>query len=246
MGKSRSATIILAYLLWESRRPESASSAPSSLTSGPESARDREQSSNQPLTPEAALHLLRQSRPMAEPNDGFMEQLHLYYSMGCPTSIGSHPQYQRWLYRRALQESLSADRAPELDQVHFEDEHDVNLESATGARSSTLRCRRCRQLLARSNFLADHQPAVDPVGVLTASDSTPVRCAHRFLHPLSWMRENLNQGHLDGRLSCPNARCGANVGKFAWQGLRCNCGAWTTPAFALARARIDEINAAVA
>jgi dual specificity phosphatase 12 len=62
------------------------------------------------------------------------------------------------------------------------------------------------------------------------------------LHPLSWMKTTLAQGTLDGRLTCPNARCGANIGKFAWQGLRCSCGGWVTPGFAVGRAKIDEVS----
>lgn len=55
------------------------------------------------------------------------------------------------------------------------------------------------------------------------------------------MRPELEQGKLEGRLECPNARCKANVGKYSWKGMRCSCGAWVVPAISLARARVDEI-----
>lgn len=55
------------------------------------------------------------------------------------------------------------------------------------------------------------------------------------------MRLELEQGKLDGRLECPNAKCGNNVGKYAWQGMKCTCGAWVCPAVCLARGRVDEI-----
>ena len=55
------------------------------------------------------------------------------------------------------------------------------------------------------------------------------------------MRPELEQGKLDGRLECPNARCAANVGKYAWQGMRCSCGKWIVPGISLARARVDEV-----
>lgn len=54
------------------------------------------------------------------------------------------------------------------------------------------------------------------------------------------MRTTLAQGELDGRLVCPNEKCQANIGKFAWQGLRCSCGGWVTPGFGIAKARVDE------
>lgn len=44
---------------------------------------------------------------------------------------------------------------------------------------------------------------------------------------------------LSGRLTCPNPTCGSNVGKFAWQGLRCSCGKWVVPAIGLTKNRID-------
>jgi dual specificity phosphatase 12 len=64
-------------------------------------------------------------------------------------------------------------------------------------------------------------------------------CAHYFLDPLSWMRPELEQQKLEGRLECP--KCNTNVGKYAWQGMHCSCGAWIVPAISLARARVDEV-----
>jgi dual specificity phosphatase 12 len=53
------------------------------------------------------------------------------------------------------------------------------------------------------------------------------------------MRPELEQGKLEGRLECP--KCKTNVGKYAWQGMRCSCGAWVIPAVSLARGKIDEV-----
>ena len=234
MGKSRSATMILAYLLWDSHRRSLATPLPdanSDIARIPPTA----------LDVSSALALLRQGRPLAEPNDGFMEQLHLYYSMGCPDDVEDQPKYQRWLYRRSVQESLSVHRAPEVGDVRFEDEHLQDGEgdlTTTDLRDGTpktqdveLKCRKCRRLLARGNFIADHEP---PDG------RDAKACAHVFLHPLSWMKPVLAEGQLDGRLSCPNAKCGANIGKFAWQGMRCSCSGWVTPGFAITRVKVDE------
>jgi len=52
------------------------------------------------------------------------------------------------------------------------------------------------------------------------------------------MREELEQGKLDGRLECP--KCRNNVGKYAWQGMRCSCGEWIVPGISLAKGRLDE------
>jgi dual specificity phosphatase 12 len=234
MGKSRSATIILAYLLWDSRRRSFATPLPDANS-------DTAAIPPTPLDVPSALALLRQVRPLAEPNKGFMEQLDLYHSMGCPDDVESQPKCQRWLYRRSVQESLSMHRAPEVGDVRFEDEHlqdgEGNL-TTTNLRDGTprshdlqLKCRKCRRLLATGNFITDHEP---PDG------KDPKACAHVFLHPLSWMKPVLAEGQLDGRLSCPNTKCGANIGKFAWQGMRCSCGGWVTPGFAVTRGKIDE------
>lgn len=58
------------------------------------------------------------------------------------------------------------------------------------------------------------------------------------------MRPELEQGKLDGRLECP--KCKTNVGKYAWQGMRCSCGDWVVPAISLAKARIDESKSSAA
>lgn len=53
------------------------------------------------------------------------------------------------------------------------------------------------------------------------------------------MRQELEQGRLDGRLECP--KCKTNIGKYAWQGMRCSCGAWVVPGISLAKAKVDEV-----
>jgi len=236
MGKSRSSTVLIAYLLWASARAHAAHPIPD-----PNS--DTAAIPPQALDFDSALALVRQGRPLCEPNDGFEEQLRLYHKMGCPDDITTHPLYQRWLYKRSVQESLSVNQAPGMDVVRFEDEHEyedvgdgiaaptAKADPGAGRSVMDLKCRKCRRLLAKSSFTVEHTPP----------QSKPVTdCQHIFLHPLSWMKPALEAGQLEGRLTCPNEKCGANVGKYSWQGMRCNCGTWETPAFAVARGRVDE------
>lgn len=91
-----------------------------------------------------------------------------------------------------------------------------------------------RRILANSNFLIPHRtpPHNEPF-------PPSMTCAHHFLDPLSWMRPELEQGKLEGRLECP--KCSSNVGKYAWQGMRCSCGAWVVPAITLAGAKVDQL-----
>ncbi|MCJ1352060.1 MAG: tyrosine protein phosphatase yvh1 [Icmadophila ericetorum] len=223
MGKSRSASVIIAYLM----------------------------SLSPTTTPTIALASLRKARPMAEPNSGFMQQLELYHQMGCPNDVNIHPMYQRWLYQQEVKLSIACGRAPE--SIRFEDE----TADGTGRGEVEIRCRKCRRSLATSAYLIPHSPKTSsvshnnendqeadmkPISSLGPTNSIPQQqCAHLFLDPLSWMRPELEQGKLDGRLECPNTKCKTNVGKYAWQGMKCSCRAWVVPAITLARGRVDEI-----
>jgi dual specificity phosphatase 12 len=53
------------------------------------------------------------------------------------------------------------------------------------------------------------------------------------------MRPELEQGKVEGRLECP--KCKTSVGRYAWQGMRCSCGAWVVPAITLAKGKVDEV-----
>lgn len=224
MGKSRSATIVIAYLM-----------------------------SQYHLTPQAALAQLREGRGVCDPNDGFMNQLGLYYTMSCPVDVESDPAYQRWLYKRELDAARQAGTAPEADKIRFEDEHmsegttaeAVEAGKAEGVVKSTaaefeLKCRKCRRTLASSRFLVAHPGTQDPENPASLP-LPPSACSHFFLEPLSWMRGQLEKGELEGRLECPNARCRTNVGKWAWQGMRCSCGDWVVPGISLQKGRVDEV-----
>jgi dual specificity phosphatase 12 len=194
MGKSRSATCVVAYLM-----------------------------STFDLGVDEALKRLRESRPFVEPNPGFMDQLRLFREMGMPSELDAEPLYQRWLYQREVEASRACGQAPDADKIRFEDEHASDQKDAA---AFDLRCRKCRRTLATSQYVNDHIP--------TSSKG----CAHYFIDPLSWMKPELEQSKLEGRLECP--KCNTNVGKYAWQGMQCSCGDWVVPAISLAKGRIDE------
>ncbi|KAJ5484996.1 hypothetical protein N7539_004984 [Penicillium diatomitis] len=235
MGKSRSATMCIAYMMH--KQPGA-------------------------LTPQTALDIIRQSRPLCEPNEGFMRQLELYHEMGCPDDVTENRIYQRWLYHRDVEESVACGRAPELKSVRFEDELPVQPTPNDSGRSAEIKCRKCRRTLATTPFIIDHKKH-ERGPQRYAKQPTSTECAHVFLHPLKWMRPSLFPGSvqqgsdpdadstydeysvdapLSGRLTCPNSGCGANIGKFAWQGMQCSCGGWVVPAIGLAKARVDIAN----
>jgi len=95
MGKSRSATVVCAFLM-----------------------------KKYGITPGQALAQIRETRPFCEPNDGFMKQLELYHRMAETDDIEGSPVYQRWLYQREIEMSRACGQAPEAEKIRFEDEHE--------------------------------------------------------------------------------------------------------------------------
>lgn len=180
-----------------------------------------------------ALEWVRQTRPVAEPNDGFMSQLEIWWEMGCPAdrddAVEREPAYQRWLYRREVDDAARVGRAP--DWIRFEDE-EVPADGDKSGAGIELRCKKCRRVLANGPFIVPHQ----------ARDGSDVSgCPHFFIEALSWMRPVLEEGALDGRLTCPNVKCAASIGRYAWQGFKCSCGQWVAPAFSLQKGKVDKI-----
>ncbi|KAL8734058.1 MAG: hypothetical protein Q9181_003359 [Wetmoreana brouardii] len=227
MGKSRSATLILSYLL----------------------------STNATLTPSSAIELLRQARPISEPNPGFWHQLKLYRRMHYPVDVAGNPLYQRWCWEREKKLSLKYGDVPGSEHIVFEDEApsasedrvtlneeddrdgeegmEVRAKAEWEGAMEEYRCRRCRTSLGNSEYLIPHTPR---------NSKTRQECAHLFLNPLSWMRPVLSEGHLEGRLECPNGKCRQLVGKYAWQGMKCSCGEWVVPGISVARGKVDVVS----
>ncbi|KKY32637.1 putative tyrosine-protein phosphatase yvh1 [Diaporthe ampelina] len=250
MGKSRSVTAVLAYLLW--KYPHRYGLTPSMLDQhqrAPDAGTARK-------AVQAALDWVRRTREIAEPNPGFMQQLEMWVMMKMPTAGGDgaveeHPAYQRWLWEREVEESAKIGKAPEW--IRFEDDHadEEKLpkpvkgvdgvdddEDNSKTTISELRCKKCRRVLATSRFIIPHQQQ-------SAATKGKPPCPHHFIEPLSWMSDVLGEGLLDGRLMCPGssgggARCGANIGRYAWQGFKCSCGEWVCPAFSLQASKVDE------
>ncbi|MCJ1336800.1 tyrosine protein phosphatase yvh1 [Bachmanniomyces sp. S44760] len=130
MGKSRSTTLIIAYLL---------------------------STASMPVIPSTVLASIRICRPIAEPNDGFMSQLDLYHRMGCPKDLASQPLYQRWLYHREVAASVACGKAP--DMICFGDEYSTDdAASADAGANSQLgdvvqsHCAHAQKRTAQKNF----------------------------------------------------------------------------------------------
>ncbi|KAJ6440643.1 dual specificity phosphatase, subgroup, catalytic domain-containingprotein [Purpureocillium lavendulum] len=257
-GKSRSVSAVIAYLLWKypnrfdpnlvppsaydlSTKNQGSPTPPAQQQQqSPPSGTTRPRSETGDDAVRAALGLIRRTRPMAEPNDGFMYQLALWWEMGCPDDVEANHVYQRWAFKREVEEHVAVGQAP--SRLRFEDEAAKDRTAASGAEGSSgvnLRCKKCRRTLATTPFIQKHTPA-QTNAKSKSSPPSQQPCPHYFVEPLSWMRGELERGELNGRLLCPNERCGAAVGRYDWKGIRCACGDWVTPGLSLQRARVDE------
>ncbi|KAL3295026.1 dual specificity phosphatase [Colletotrichum asianum] len=232
MGKSRSVSVVVAYLLWKhpgrfgrSKASTEAAQKASLSKMDEKTAAGVKQRAKEAV--EAAVKWVRNTREIAEPNPGFIAQLEMWWAMGCPADVEGHPIYQRWAFQREIDESVAAGQAP--SRLRFEDEEVKEDGEGEGKK---LRCKKCRRTLATPRFVLEHEPQ---------QGQAQGECGHLFVEPLSWMREELEKGALEGRLCCPNGKCGAAVGRYSWKGFRCSCGGWVAPGFSLQRARVDEV-----
>jgi hypothetical protein len=46
---------------------------------------------------------------------------------------------------------------------------------------------------------------------------------------LTWMEPMLAAGELQGKIVCPNQKCGAKIGSYDWAGVQCGCKEWVVP-----------------
>ncbi|QPG73334.1 hypothetical protein FOA43_000644 [Brettanomyces nanus] len=205
------------------------------------------------LTYKQALYAVQRRYPKAEevrPNEGFVLQLQLYGECECCDDVkeldDKYPKY------RAFRMSLLK-RHNMLDNTEYKDIKDVGMERKNSAAYS-LRCKKCRQVLATSKAVIPHTIPKDDddkqkyfyrtafwtkevVGIEKAS----TECTHFFVEPLKWMKPELSKGNLDGRFDC--FKCGCKVGGYDWPGSRCSCGRWMVPAIHLQKAKVDKVMA---
>ncbi|KTW28813.1 hypothetical protein T552_01443 [Pneumocystis carinii B80] len=171
------------------------------------------------ISKEEAILCIKKVHPNAEPNPGFIQQLQLFYD--CKYVLSNETKlYRQWLYKHKIHSSLQEKKAPVIslycqnesirsDQIH-------------------LQCKKCRVVLANSNCIIDHKPP-----------QSFIECSHFFLEPLTWMKNELDNGNIEGKLNCP--KCNSRVGKYAWQGMHCSCKEWVTPALSIQKSKIDVI-----
>ena len=191
------------------------------------------------LDPDAALEALKKVHPVASPNEGFMNQLHLFYCMNC-TLDSSYVPYRRFL---AQQTAVQYHNTGTLDATT------LSVPSVTdGQGQATLyRCRKCRILLATSDNILETEAAGqegsfswrkrDKFQKESGLDGSGDGAGGGiFVEPLRWMSSYVD-GQIQGKLYCP--KCNARLGAFNWSGIQNNSGVWITPGFHLHLTRLD-------
>lgn len=140
-GMSRSATIIAAYLMH-----------------------------SQNLDPEAALALIRKSRPNIDPNAGFLVQLEVFHKSAF--RISRRDKATRMFYLdRTVEEVMNGDGSlPETEMFAKYPRTPSDSSPATpGGPRRRIRCKMCRQELATRDHMLDH----GQLGPATPASATP-------------------------------------------------------------------------
>ncbi|KAF7071730.1 hypothetical protein CFC21_076989 [Triticum aestivum] len=217
-GVSRSATIITAYLM-----------------------RTEQKSLDE------ALESLKEINESVCPNDGFLDQLKLFEEMGFKIDTSS-PLYRRFRLKLLGQSYKVGEK---IGNHVFEDDPGVarqpNPNQELSGKEKTLktayRCKKCRRIVAAQDNVIGHTPGEGNSSFAWHdkrkghTHNKEQDCSSLYVEPLKWMTPAVEDGALEGKLSC--IHCGARLGYFNWSGIQCNCGSWITPAFQISKSKVD-------
>ncbi|KXN82456.1 Dual specificity protein phosphatase 15 [Leucoagaricus sp. SymC.cos] len=89
-----------------------------------------------------------------------------------------------------------------------------------------------------SPSIAGSQPKIP---LVSAPIIVNPKCSGYFVEPMKWMEPFLQEGHLSGKIVCPNKKCGAKLGNYDWAGVCCGCKEWVVPGFCINRSKVDEV-----
>lgn len=148
-GISRSATIVAAYLMY-----------------------------SQGMTTEAALELIRKSRPAVSPNEGFLKQLDIFYQASC--SLSNQDKATRMFYlERAVKRIAKGGKPPDSASLSgLPDTSESTSQSPKINSRRRIRCKMCRQELASREHMLGHG-LNDMVG---SNGDPPVRPAQLLMN----------------------------------------------------------------
>lgn len=223
--------------------------------------------STQRLAPGGALAIIRTRRSCIQPNVGFLRQLELFYKAGYNVPSGYEATPLHYTKKAGIGRAKNA-RTPTdmntLPQAPIGNRIRCRMcrrELATRDHMFPHGPQTAPSPPTRPplSIEADEEPTATVSAIVTASepaqshlptgDAPPAptaplihpTCSGYFLEPLDWMRSFLDEGMVEGKIVCPNAKCAAKLGNYAWAGVKCACGEWVTPGFCIHRSKVDEM-----
>ncbi|KAI8622704.1 protein-tyrosine phosphatase-like protein [Chytriomyces sp. MP71] len=190
-----------------------------------------------------AVDRIRVGRSCVCPNNGFMSQLEIYSKMGCKVEKNS-AEYRRFLLSLAASEQQQLGTLTKLKMTADP------TKQAASTTSRTIRCKSCRRPLLSEDSVIPHEAGVgqnafqyrkrDTAIMRLSQQPKESACSSHCTEPMEWMTE-VSDGHLEGKVLCPNERCGAKLGSFSWAGIACPCGTWVAPAFMINKQKVDIV-----
>ena len=211
MGCSRSATIVIAYLMYKNK-----------------------------VTYAEALETVKSRRPMVCPNEGFVSQLLLFEEMGCKIDK-THEKYRQYMLKKLannLQSSTAEERC-KLQAAYFDTAEEMKKDDVV-FKCRKCRQALFKQSGIMKHSVGEGEIAFGWRGkvsseIIEKSGDQEVCDLSYFIEPVKWMAGTIQD--LEGKLACP--KCNCKIGSFIWYGERCPCGAWVAPAFHIQTTKVD-------
>jgi hypothetical protein len=88
-------------------------------------------------------------------------------------------------------------------------------------------CKFCRFVLFYARDVKGHTEGVGQAAFHPArrtAGARPPDCTNIFTEVLPWMRQGEDKlAEVEGKIVCPNVKCGARLGSYNWSGTQCSC-----------------------
>ncbi|CAF0715889.1 unnamed protein product [Brachionus calyciflorus] len=215
VGMSRSASIVIAYLMNKDRKPMN-----------------------------EILEFVKQSR-FVFPNMGFRKQLEYLETCNYEIRKNSisYRTYKLEKMAEIIQMGGRFDQSF-LDTGNEESNDSENL-SCYKCKKCRFKLFNIRQIvwhteeIENPNLNIKHKFEFYAKSNMSGSSSGVVCNQEIYIEPLSWFQDRLSD--ISGKINCP--KCDAKLGSFDWSGAKCACGSWVTPAFHISKSKIDFYNA---
>ncbi|OBZ67295.1 hypothetical protein A0H81_12557 [Grifola frondosa] len=136
---------------------------------------------SQDLNANAALEVIKKSRPNVQPNDGFLEQLEVFHNASF--KVSRRDKATRMFYlERVVQDVLNGDGSVETDMfAKFPRTPSDSTPATPNGPRRRIRCKMCRQELATREHMLDHGQ-LGPATPASASAFSPAASRRPSMH----------------------------------------------------------------